>query len=160
MLRNNMAAYYTSQAYDAPARYVWDVLTDFPSWPAWFPQLGEMRVMNGGRAGHGVELLATDENGVDWTRWMISRWTEPNLLVCEYMDSNISASRGVQAAYLQFELADDAEGCTLEVELGAEGAGIVGDFFVGMTLGAGARRMLPQLVDAFSDHVVRRASQS
>lgn len=154
-----MAAYYTSQAYDAPARYIWGVLTDFHTWPAWFPRMAEMRVMNGGSPGHGVELMATDENGLDWTRWQISRWVEPNILVCEYVDSNISVSRGVQAAYLQFDLADDEGGCTMEVELGAEGSGIVGDFFVGMTLGAGARRMLPQLVDAFSDHVVRRASQ-
>ena len=64
----------------------------------------------------------------------------------------------VQAAYLQFDLADDAEGCVLEVEIGADGYGLVGDFFVGMTVGTTVRRMLPQLVDAFSDHVVARVS--
>ncbi|HEY8172155.1 MAG TPA: SRPBCC family protein [Dehalococcoidia bacterium] len=153
-----MAAYYTSQSYDAPSTFIWNVLTDFPSWPAWFPRMGSMKVLDGGVPADGVELLATDENGAEWTRWLIARWSEPNLLVCEYVESNVSISRGVQAAYLQFELVDDADGCTLEVELGAEGAGIVGDFVVGMTLGTGARRMLPQLVDAFSDHVVRRAS--
>jgi len=153
-----MAAYYTCQSYDAPSTFIWDVLTDFPSWPLWFPGMGTMQVLNGAKPASGVELFATDERGSEWTRWLIARWAEPRLLVCEYLESNVSISRGVQAAYLQFELEDDSEGCTLEVELGAEGAGIVGDFVVGMTLGPGARRMLPQLVDAFSDHVVRRAS--
>jgi hypothetical protein len=64
----------------------------------------------------------------------------------------------VQAAYLQFELIDDPDGCTLEVEIGAEGYGLVGDFFVGVTLGSEVRRLLPELVDAFTDHVVARVS--
>ena len=42
-------------------------------------------------------------------------------------------------------------GCTVEVEIGADGHGIVGDFFVGMTLGSEVRRMLPRIIDAFSD---------
>jgi hypothetical protein len=44
------------------------------------------------------------------------------------------------------------------VEIGAEGSGIVGDFFVGTSLGMGARRMLPRLMDAFTDHVIERVS--
>jgi hypothetical protein len=60
---------------------------------------------------------------------------------------------------MQFELFDEPEGCTLEVEIGAESGNVVGDFFVGMTLGTGARRMLPQLISAFSAHVVQRASK-
>lgn len=155
-----MASYYTSQGYDAPPDFIWSVLTDFPSWPEWFPRMSAMRVMDGGVPRRGAELMATGERSSEWTRWQITEWAEPALLVCEYVDSNLPISHGVQAAYLQFELFDDEEGCTLEVELGADGAGLMGDFFVGMTLGTGARRMLPQLVDAFSDHVVRRASRA
>jgi hypothetical protein len=66
----------------------------------------------------------------------------------------------VQAAYLLFELIDDPEGCTLEVEVGADGYGLVGDFFVGVTLGAEVRRTLPRLVDAFSAYVVQRSAAS
>lgn len=153
-----MTAYYLSQAYDAPSSFIWSVLTDFPTWPDWFPRMTEMRVTrSGGMPARGAELLAIGATRDEWTRWQIAQWNEPALLVCEYIDSNVPVSHGIQAAYLQFELFDDPEGCTLEVELGAEGNGIVGDFFVGMSLGTGARRMLPQLVDAFSEHVVRRA---
>ncbi len=78
------------------------------------------------------------------------------MLVCEHVESNWPVAGQVQAAYLQFELIEDAEGCTLEVEIGAEGYGVVGDFFVGVTVGSTVRRMLPRLVSAFSDHVVER----
>jgi hypothetical protein len=153
-----MAAYFTSQGYDAPPDYIWAILTDFGSWPAWFPRMSEMRLVNGAAPGRGAELLATGLGDDEWTRWQIVEWSEPTLLVCEYVDSNVPISHGVQAAYLQFGLFDEPEGCTLEVEFGAEGVGLVGDFFVGMTLGTSARRLLPQLVDAFSDHVVQRAT--
>ena len=69
-------------------------------------------------------------------------------------------SSHVQAAYLQFNLDEDADGCILEVEIGADGYGLVGDFFVGVTVGTSVRRMLPELVDAFSDHVVARVAAS
>jgi len=69
-------------------------------------------------------------------------------------------SNQVQAAYLQFELVDDPDGCTVEVEIGADGHGIVGDFFVGMTLGSEVRRMLPRIIDAFSDYVVVRSAET
>jgi hypothetical protein len=153
-----MASYYVSQAYDAPSSFIWTVLTDFPTWPAWFPRMTKMSVADGGAARRGAELMAIGEHKDEWTRWKVTEWSEPALLVCEYIDSNVPVSHGIQAAYLQFELFDDPEGCTLEIELGAEGHGLVGDFFVGMTLGTGARRILPQLVDAFSAHVVERAS--
>jgi hypothetical protein len=160
-----MPSYYTSQGYDAPSSYIWSVLTDFPSWPEWFPNMSALRFANGDAPGAGAELIATGDQPQDWTRWRIAKWTPPvdgrtpSLLVCEHLESTMPASRGIDAAYLQFELIEDDEGCTLEVEIGAEGRSMFDDFFVGMTLGTGARRMLPQLVDAFSDHVVRRASQ-
>lgn len=153
-----MAAYYTSQAYDRPASFIWSVLTDFHSWPQWFPRMTDMRLVGAAEPARHVELMAVGERADEWTRWQITTWSEPALLVCTHVDSNVPMSMGVQAAYLQFELEDDDEGSTLEVELGAQGAGVLGDFFVGVTLGSGARRMLPQLIDAFSDHVVRRAS--
>jgi hypothetical protein len=152
-----MAAYYTSQGYDAPAAYIWTILTDFATWPEWFPNLTEVKLL-GATPAPGIEILATADDGYEWTRWLIAEWSAPSRLVCEFVESNVAVSRSVQAAYLQFDLADDDEGCTLEVELGAEGQGIVGDFFVGVTLGAGARRVLPRLVDAFSDHVVHRSN--
>jgi len=149
-----MAAYYTSQAYDVPSAEIWRVLTDFPSWPEWFPNVSEV-VNEDGSARAGASLLAYGDVRSVWTRWQISKWHEPRLLVCEHVKSNSPMSPYVQAAYLQFELADDDEGCTLEVEIGADGHGFVGDFFLGMTLGPEVRRMLPQIVDAFSEHVVR-----
>lgn len=152
-----MASYYTSQGYDAPASFIWTVLTDFPSWPRWFPRMTRLDLANGAAPGPGVELVGLGETPDEWTRWQITRWSQDALLVCEHVESRVPISHGIEAAYLQFELFDDAEGCTLEVELGADGRGVVGDFFVGMTLGSGARRLLPQLVDAFSDHVVRVA---
>jgi hypothetical protein len=155
-----MASFYASQAYDAPASFIWSVLTDFPSWPAWFPNMTRMTLPAGATPGAGTELRATGERIDDWSRWRIAKWTEPALLVCEHLESTAPMSRGIDAAYLQFELFDEPEGCTLEVEIGAESGNVVGDFFVGMTLGVGARRMLPQLVDAFSRHVVERASAS
>jgi hypothetical protein len=154
-----MASYYTSQGYDAPSAYIWSVLTDFESWPEWFPNMTALRIADDGVPGAGAELLATGAEPRDWTRWRIAKWTAPSLLVCEHLESTMPASRGIDAAYLQFELMDDDEGCTLEVEIGAAGRSAFDDFFVGMTLGAGARRMLPRLVDAFSDHVVRRSPQ-
>lgn len=151
-----MAAYYTSQAYDAPAELIWSILTDFASWPRWFPNVSAIRFEDGQAAGAGARLLAQGDDPATWTRWQIVEWAAPSRLVCEHVDSNTPVSGQVQAAYIQFDLQDDAEGCTLEVELGAEGYGIMGDIFVGMTLGAGARRMLPRLVDAFTDHVIER----
>jgi hypothetical protein len=153
-----MPSYYTSQAYDAPASFIWSVLTDFPSWPVWFPNMSDLRLSNGGAPARGAELTAIGTRSDEWTKWRIAEWSEPALLVCEHVASNVPVSHGIDAAYLQFELFEEPEGCTLEVEIGAEGRSLVGDFFVGMTLGTGARRMLPQLVDAFSGHVVRRAS--
>ncbi len=155
-----MPSYYVSQGYDAPSSYIWSVLTDFPSWPQWFPNMSALHLANSDAPAAGAELIASGDQPVDWTRWRITRWSEPSLLVCEHVESTVPASRGIDAAYLQFELFDDDEGCTLEVEIGAEGRSLVGDFFVGMTLGTGARRMLPQLVDAFSLHVVRSAGDT
>jgi hypothetical protein len=153
-----MPSYYVSQGYDAPSSYIWSVLTDFSSWPEWFPNMRALQLANGDLAGAGAELLAIGNEPQEWTRWRIARWTAPSLLVCEHVESTIPASRGIDVAYLQFGLADDDEGCMLEVEIGAEGRSMFDDFFVGMTLGTGARRMLPRLVDAFSDHVVRRTA--
>ena len=153
-----MAAYYTSQAYDAPAALIWSILTDFPSWPRWFPRVSTVSVEDAAVAGRGARLMAVGEDTGVWTRWQIVDWQAPLRLVCEHVGSNAAMTTQVQAAYLQFELVDDPEGCTLEVEIGAEGYGVVGDFFVGMTLGPSVRRMLPELVDAFSDHVVERVT--
>ncbi len=153
-----MAAYYTSQAYDAPASLIWSILTDFPSWPRWFPRVSAVNVEDGAPPERGARLVAQGDDPDMWTRWQIVDWQAPARLVCEHLDSNAPMTSQVQAAYLQFELFEEPEGCTLEVEIGAEGYGVVGDFFVGMTLGPGVRRMLPELVDAFSDHVVERVA--
>lgn len=158
-LRVTMAAYYTSQGYDAPASVIWSVLTDFSTWPRWFPNVTEIRIENADTPARGTQLLAIGDDSGVWTRWEIAEWTAPALFVCEHIESNAPMSGQVQAAYLQFELTEESEGCMLEVEIGAEGHGMMGDFFVGMTLGPSARRMLPRLVDAFSDHVVERAQQ-
>jgi hypothetical protein len=157
MLAVTMASYYTSQAYDAPAPFIWSVLTDFTSWPRWFPRMTKLELASGESPGPGAILLGAGEAEDEWTRWKITDWSENALLVCEHVESRVPISHGIEAAFLQFELFEDPEGCTLEVELGADGRGVVGDFFVGMTLGTGARRLLPQLVDAFSDHVVEVA---
>jgi hypothetical protein len=153
-----MAAYYTSQAYDAPASLIWSILTDFPSWPRWFPHVSEIAVEPAGAAGPGATLLATGDAPDAWTRWQIADWAAPQRFVCEHVESNLSVAPGVSAARLQFELTEDPEGCTLEVEIGAEGYGMVGDFFVGMTLGPGARRLLPELIDAFTAYVIDRVA--
>jgi carbon monoxide dehydrogenase subunit G len=155
-----MAAYYTSQGYDAPPMVIWSSLTDFASWPRWFPNVSSIQLERGGALSRGTRLLATGDDTGIWTRWEIAECTAPALLVCEHLESNAPMSTQVQAAYLQFELIEEPEGCTLEVEIGAEGHGMVGDFFVGMTLGSGVRRMLPQLVDAFTEHVVERVRAS
>lgn len=153
-----MAAYYTSQAYDAPAALIWSILTDFPSWPHWFPNVSSVDLENGGVPAQGVTLLAVGDDREIWTRWQIAEWAAPGRLVCEHLESNAPMSSQVQAAYLQFNLSEDTDGCTLEVEIGADGYGVVGDFFVGVTVGTSVRRMLPELVDAFSDHVVARVA--
>ena len=153
-----MAAYYTSQAYDAPASHVWSILTDFAAWPHWFPGVSSIRLENNAMPGHGTQLIALGESANAWTRWEIVDWSAPHRLVCEHIDSNSAMIGQVQAAYLQFELIDDADGCTVEVEIGADGHGIVGDFFVGMTLGSEVRRMLPRIIDAFSEYVVARSA--
>lgn len=153
-----MASYFTSQAYDAPAHLIWSILTDFPSWPKWFPNVSDVQIENGGHAAQGATLFAIGDDPAIWTRWQIAHWNVATRLLCEHLESNSPMSSQVQAAYLQFDLANDAEGCTLEVEIGADGYGLVGDFFVGFTVGAAVRRMLPALVDAFSDHVVRRVA--
>jgi len=155
-----MASYYISQEYDVPSVQIWAVLTDFASWPMWFPNLTEVRLPDGVRPAPGVELHAVGASPDEWVRWRVVEWDEPQLLMCEHVDSTIPLARGVQAAYLLFELTDDDEGCRLDVEVGAEGDGLLGDFLVGTTLGMGARRLLPQLVDAFSEHVVRQAASS
>jgi hypothetical protein len=151
-----MAAYYTSQEYDASSAFIWAILTDFRSWPAWFPNLTEMRIE--GHPREGTSLVGIGDSPGDWTKWEITRWAAPQELMCEHVDSNIPLSRGVQAAYLRFELTDDDEGCRLDVEVGAEGQGLIGDLLVGTTLSIGARRLLPQLIDAFNQHVVRQAA--
>lgn len=153
-----MAAYYTSQGYDAPVALIWSVLTDFPSWPRWFPNCSAIRLEDDGAPAPGTRLLALAEDPNEWTRWQIAEWHEPRLLVCEHVESTAAMSAQIQAAYLQFELLAEPDGCTLEVEIGAEGHGVVGDFFVSMTLGTGVRRLLPQLVDAFTDHVIERVA--
>ena len=158
MLGVNMAAYYTSQAYDAPAPLIWSILTDFPSWPRWFPNCSAIRFEDGRAPTVGARLRALAADPAEWTRWQIAEWREPRLLVCEHVESTAPMSGQVQAAYLQFELIDEPDGCTLEVEIGAEGHGMVGDFFVSMTLGTGVRRLLPQLIDAFTEHVVARVA--
>ncbi len=153
-----MAAYYTAQAYDAPATVIWPILTDFPSWPHWFPRVSAVHLEHGAPAARGARVLAVADDPDIWSRWEIVEWAEPRLLVCEHLESNAPATAHVQAAYLQFQLFDDPEGCTLEVEIGADGYGLVGDFFVGMTVGQNLRRILPELVDAFSAHVVQRVA--
>jgi uncharacterized protein YndB with AHSA1/START domain len=154
-----MTAYFTSQAYDAPAATIWSVLTDFPSWPRWFPRVSEVRIVDGISSGVGAHIVAVGDNSDVWTRWQVVEWTAPTRLVCEHVDSNAPMTAHVQAAYLQFDLVDEPEGCTLEVEIGADGYGMVGDFFVGMTVGPEVRRMLPDLVDAFTEHVVARVAE-
>lgn len=155
-----MAAYYMSQAYDAPAELIWPILTDFPAWPEWFPRISSVHVEGDAHAARGVKLLAIGDSDDVWTRWQIAEWSAPVRLICEHLESNSPLAPMVQAAYLQFDLVDDEEGCTLEVEIGAEGQGIVGDFFVGMTLGSEVRRLLPEIVDAFSEHVVGRTARA
>ncbi len=153
-----MASYYTSQAYDAPSSYIWPILTDFPSWPQWFPNISAIEV-NGGPGG-GTRLVAVGDADRVWTEWEITDWDAPHRLLCEHIESSASMIDQVQAAYLQFELVDDPEGCTLEVEIGADGRGLVADLFVGMTLGSEVRRLLPRLIEAFSDHVIARSAPS
>jgi len=153
-----MAAYYTSQAYDAPSTLIWSILTDFATWPEWFPNVSAVQFEGGVAPAAGTRLVAVGDDLSVWTRWEIVEWRSPARLVVEHVDSNAPMVSQVQAAYLQFDLADDREGCTLEVEIGAEGFGILGDFFVGMTVGSSVRRLLPELVDSFSDHVVRRVA--
>ncbi|HEX5480340.1 MAG TPA: SRPBCC family protein [Dehalococcoidia bacterium] len=153
-----MAAYYTSQAYDAPSGVIWRILTDFAHWPAWFPAVSYVELSPAGAPRDGTEILAFADGRDTWTRWRIGDWRVPHRLLCEHVESNTGFSGQVQAAYLLFELTDDPEGCTLEVEIGADGYGIVGDFLVGVTLGAEVRRTLPRLVDAFSEYVVQRAA--
>jgi hypothetical protein len=153
-----MPSFFARQEYDTSSSYIWPILTDFPSWPAWFPNMSELRIENGARPVAGTQLFATGREAGEWSKWRIAKWTAPSLLVCEHVESNVPISAGVDTAYLQFELFDDPEGCTLEVEIGAESGGVLGDFFVGVTLGMGARRMLPRLIDAFSQHVIARAA--
>jgi hypothetical protein len=117
-----------------------------------------MRSENGS-SGVGTQLLAIGANDDEWTRWRVAEWSEPALLVCEYVDSNVPVSHGVDAAYIQFEIFDEPDGCTLEVEIGADGRGLLGDFFIGIGMGLGARRIINELIDAFSEHVVERARQ-
>jgi len=158
MLSVTMASYFTSQAYDAPASLIWSILTDFPTWPRWFPNMETLEFENGHGPGAGAVLLALDDKQ-RWARWRVADWKEPELLVCHFDGTNAPLSGQVQAAYLQFGLLAEPDGCTLEVEIGAEGYGLVGDFFVSTTLGLSARRMLPRLVDAFTDHVIERCSE-
>jgi hypothetical protein len=116
-------------------------------------------VIEGGTsAARGSILRATGVDPAAWSRWEIVHLAPPALLVCEHVESTAVGAPGVAAARLQFELIDEPEGCTLEVEIGAEGYGVVGDLFIGMTLGPGARRLLPQLMDAFTAYVVDRVT--
>jgi hypothetical protein len=154
-----MASFYATQAYDCAPSVIWEILTDFHSWPRWFPEMSSLRLEDGSAAGPGATLLAYDRDKQRWSRWRIAQWNAPEQLVCHYEDTNTPLAGQVQAAYLQFGLLDEPEGCTLEVELGAEGTGFVGDLLVGTALGLSARRILPQLVDAFTDHVIERVAE-
>ena len=105
-----MAAYYTSQGYDAPASLIWSVLTDFSTWPRWFPNISAVQFEDGAIPARGSRLLAVGEDPSLWSRWQIVEWREPARLVCEHVDSNTAFVGQVQAAYLQFEVTDDPEG--------------------------------------------------
>jgi uncharacterized protein YndB with AHSA1/START domain len=153
-----MAAYYTSQAFDAPPTLIWSILTDFTSWPEWFPHVDGVAIEGGTTPGRGAVLRATGVDPAAWTRWEIVSLEPPTLLACEHLESTTPGAPGIAAARLQFELIEEPEGCTLEVEIGAEGYGVVGNLFVGMTLGPGARRLLPQLMDSFTAYVVERVA--
>jgi hypothetical protein len=137
---------------------IWSILTDFPSWPRWFPNMASLTVENDTTPGPGTRLLAFESDQRRWARWRVAEWREAEHLLCHYDGTNTPLASQVQAAYLQFQLLDEPEGCTLDVEIGAEGSGFVGDFLVGTTLGISARRMLPKLVDAFTDHVIDRVN--
>jgi hypothetical protein len=154
-----MASYYTSQAYDAPPDLIWGILTDFPSWPRWFPNMASLHFEDGHTPGPGAQLLALADDRKGWSRWRIVDWQETELLVCQFDSTNTAFSGQLQSAHLLFGLLDEPEGCTLDVEIRAEGYGLVSDFIVGTGLGLSARRMLPRLVDAFTDHVIERCSE-
>jgi hypothetical protein len=156
MLRT-MPSYYATQAYDCRPAVIWNILTDFPSWPRWFPDMASLQYENGVESGPGAQLLALDTSQ-RWARWRVAEWREPELLRCHFEGTNAPLAAQVNAASLQFGLFDEPEGCTLEVEIAAEGAGVIGDFFVGTTLGLSARRILPRLIDAFTDHVIDQVS--
>lgn len=153
-----MASFYTTQPYDVPSTVIWPILTDFPAWPRWFPNMASLQFEDGHQPGPGATLLALADDQRRWTRWQIIDWKHAELLLCEFHSTNAGLGSQVQSAYLQFGLTDDTEGCVLEVEIGAEGSGLVGDFLVGTSLGLSARRMLPRLVDSFSDHVIERVN--
>ena len=70
-----MAAYYTSQAYDAPAALIWAILTDFGSWPRWFPNVSAVEFEDGLRASAGARLLAIGDDRSTWTRFPRGRIT-------------------------------------------------------------------------------------
>ena len=57
-----MAAYYTSQAYDAPATLIWSILTDFTSWPHWFPNVSSVDLENGSLRKTGFTTLLNGQN--------------------------------------------------------------------------------------------------
>jgi hypothetical protein len=121
--------------------------------------MASLEFEHGTAPGPGAKLLAYDSDERRWSRWTVGEWLEAERLLCHYEGTNAPLAGQVQAAYLLFALLEEPEGCTLEVEIGAEGSGIVGDFLVGTTLGLSARRMLPRLVDAFTDHVIARVSE-
>ena len=154
-----MASFFASQAYDAPAAVIWLVLTDFPSWPRWFPNMETLQLEDGHAPGPGAELVALADNQSRWSKWRIVDWRHAELLTCSFGGTNSPLGDQVQNAYLKFGLLDEPEGSTLDVEIGAEGTGVISDFLVGTTLGLSARRMLPKLVDAFTDHVIERVSE-
>src|SRR5205814_10367392 len=114
----DLAAYYTSQSYDAPAQVIWSILTDFPAWPRWFPNCSAIQFEDGAAPAAGARLVATAADPGEWTRWQIVEWHEARLLVCEHLESTAPMSGQVQAAYLQFQLIDEPDGCTLKVEVG------------------------------------------
>jgi len=154
-----MASFYTSQAYDASPGTIWSILTDFDSWPRWFPNMASLQFEDGHQPGPGAQLLALSDDRSRWSRWKIVQWQNMELLVCQFDGTNALLSGQVQSAHLEFGLLDEPEGCTLDIEIRAEGYGLVGDFLVGTGLGLSARRMLPRLVDAFTDHVIERCSE-
>jgi len=120
--------------------------------------MATLELEDGHAPGVGAELVAHAHDRDKWSKWRIVDWKDSERLTCAFGGTNSPLGGQVQNAYLKFGLLDEPEGSTLDVEIGAEGSGLISDFLVGTTLGLSARRMLPRLVDAFTDHVIERVS--